>query len=144
LTRTKVFVAVGLVAAVIVTVCIVFVVAKRPSDCDTVRSMIDHNNQFNEHVESATAAAVEVDISEFLEWASQLDHLARQVQDPALAEQTGRLANLAHKHVGVVEQFRAAPAPDENSAAPQWAKDFSRFGQQFNTTLATLVQSCPA
>lgn len=144
MTRTKVFVAVGLVAAVIVTVCIVFVVSKRSSDCDTVRSMIDHNNQFNEHVESATATAVEVDVSEFRVWASQLDRLAGQVQDPALAEQAGRLANLAYEHVGVVEQFRAAPATDENSAAPQWAKDFSRFGQQFNTSLATLDQRCPA
>jgi hypothetical protein len=84
LTRTKVLVAVGLVTAVIVTVCIVLAISNRPTDCDTVGSMIDH------------------------------------------------------------EQFRAAPATDENSAAPQWAKDFSRFGQQFNTSLATLDKRCPA
>ena len=108
--------------------------------------MIAHNNQFNEHVESATSIGAEPGIGEYRDWASQLSHLAEQVRDPALAERATTLANLAEETVAVVEQFRvdAAPAPNQASAPPQYAQDYARIGKQFNTSLATLYENCPA
>ena len=145
MTRRKLLIA-GLVVAVVVTGCIVLVISKRSSDCDTVRSMIAHNNQFNEHVESAASIGTEPGIGEYRDWASQLSHLAEQVRDPELAERATTMANLAEETVPVVEQFLVdgAPAPNEASAAPQYVQDYSRIGQQFNTNLATLDQNCPA
>ncbi len=146
MTRRKLLIEGGLVVAVVVTVCIVLVISKRPSDCDSVRSMIAQNNQFHEHVKSATSTGAEPDISEYRYWASQLGHVAGQVQDPALGERASTLAKLAEEAVGVVETFLvdAGSAPNEASAAPQHVQDYSRIGQQFITNLATLDESCPA
>ena len=99
-TGRKLLIAGGLVVAVVVAVCIVLVISKRPSDCETVRSMIAHNNQFNERVEAATSSGAEPDISEYRDWASQLGHLAGQVQDPALGDRASTLAKLAEEAVG--------------------------------------------
>ena len=76
--------------------------------------MIAHNNQFNEHVESATSTAAEPGIGEYRDWASQLSHLAEQVRDPALAERATTLANLAQEQWQSLNsscRWRAGPQP---------------------------------
>ncbi|MGZ5390357.1 MAG: hypothetical protein ACXWD3_00485 [Mycobacterium sp.] len=146
MTRGKLLIAVGMVAAVAVAVCVLLVISRRPSDCDTVRSMIAHNNQFNEHVETATSAGTEPGIGEYRDWASKLDQLSDQIRDPALAEPAGNLANLAKEAATAVEKFLedGGQAADQASAPPQYVQDYGRIGQQFDATLATLDQKCPA
>jgi hypothetical protein len=133
-TRRKLLIA-GLVVAVVVAGGIVLVISKRSSDCDIVRSMIAHNNQFNEHVDSAASIGSEPGIGEYRDWASQLSHLAEQVRDPELAERATTMANLAEEAVPVVEQFLVdgAPDPTQASAPPQYLQDYSRIGPQFST-----------
>lgn len=143
MTRGKLLIAVGVVAAV--AVCVALVISKRPSDCDTVRSMIAHNNDFNEHVESATSSGVQTTNDDVRDWASHLHHLAEQVRDPALAEPAGNLANLADQAVAFSERFLAdEAAADHTSPPPPYIRDYSQLGKEFDTTLATLDRSCPA
>lgn len=145
MTRGKLLIAVGMVAAVAIAVCVALVISKRPSDCDTVRSMIAHNNAFNEHVESATSSGIQTTNEEVRDWASQLHHLAEQVRDPALAEPAGNLANLADQAVAFSERFLAdEAAADHTSPPPSYIRDYSQLGKDFDTTLATLDQKCPA
>lgn len=108
--------------------------------------MIAHNNKFNEHIDAAASAGTQPGIREYQDWALQIRQLAEQIEDPALADPARALANQADEGVIAIEGFLEDPdrSADRDSPAPQWAKDYSRVGEQFNATLTTLDQKCPA
>ena len=144
MTHGKLLIAVGVVLVVAVGVAVV--ILKRPSDCDTVRSMITHNNEFNEHVESATSRGVQTTLDEYRDWASQLDQLSDQIRDPALGEHAHALADLAEQAAAATAKFLddGGQSADQASPPPQYVQDYSRIGKEFDATLSTLDQSCPA
>lgn len=106
--------------------------------------MITHNNEFNKHIESATASGVQTSDDEVRDWASHLHHLAEQIRDPALAGPAGNLANLADQAVAFNARFQAdEAAADHTSPPPRYLQDYGRVSKEFETTLTTLDQSCP-
>ena len=145
MTRNRLRIGVGMVLTVALVVGVTLVISNSTSDCDTVRAMIAHNNEFNEHIDSAAADGVQPDVGEYQSWALQMRRLAEKVRDPALAERAHTVANLAEESVPMAEMYLE---DDEvgahyNSAPPQYIKDYSRIAGQFHEGLATLREKCP-
>ncbi|MGX9788712.1 hypothetical protein [Mycobacterium sp. MMS18-G62] len=137
----------GVIAAALIVIAVltvVFLANNRTPDCTTVRSMITYNDQFNQGIESATAANTQPSVEDYQNWASQLEKYAGEIHDQSLAQHANAMADLATRTVSVVKQFRSDPQTDEAppSAPPQYAKDYAQLGQEFNTNLVALEDAC--
>ena len=135
LTRGKLLIAVGVALVVAVAVCVLLVISRRPSDCDTVRSMIAHNNQFNEHVETAASAAHRTGYRRVSGLGVENGPTLRSNPGSRIAEPAGNLANLAKEAGAAVEKFLAdgGQVADQASAPPQYVQDASPNMPEYST-----------
>ncbi|OBB22009.1 hypothetical protein A5792_08290 [Mycolicibacterium peregrinum] len=135
------------VAAMVAVAGGVFVLSNRPaSDCAVVRSMLDYNKQFGEGVNAKTDAWTETTDSDYTQWATHLRGFADQIRDdPGLAEHADKLADLADQTVKLVPQARAdlSTQPQEATAPPPSAREYSRIAKEFNDNLVALDNACP-
>lgn len=139
--------AIGLIAILGATIAGVAVIHRPISDCAVVRSMIDYNEQFNQHVNKKSEDQTETPESDYAQWSERLRGFADQIHDnPDLAEKTDAIADLAGQYAVLVPKFRAessARSPLETNPSPSDA-ELSRIAKEFDDNLVALDNACPA
>ncbi|WP_141564361.1 hypothetical protein [Mycolicibacterium palauense] len=112
-------------------------------DCAFVREMIAVNHEHSTQVDAQANAGVQATQDEYQQWADRLGELAVEIDDPKLAPQAHRMADLAHQSVALNSAVLAelsAPQPTAGPAAGQYAQ----LNRQFLAQQDELVQACPA
>jgi len=113
---------------------------RTPSDCDTVRALIAHNDQFTEQARiPARADDAELTTTEqYRQWAARIEDYSAQLRDPALAARAGTAAGLAARTADLVPRYRAAP--DD----PAIAREYAEIGIEYGNAINRLEYACPA
>lgn len=133
----------GGVLAVIVVVVGVFAAVKLrsgpPSDCDTVRELLDYNRQFTEQTKtSARTNNPELSTTgQYRDWAAGLKDYASQIHEPGLSARANTAADLAAQTADLVPKYRANPDDVEVS------RQYARIGIEFGNAITGLDYACP-
>ena len=119
---------------------------KPPSDCQVVRAMIDYNKSQSRILANAfdPDQGKEPSVSDYQNWANQMQGYAARINAPNLAAQAQRLADEANKMTDLVKQARSdTSVPADPSAPPPWARPYADLSKQFHSDLAALNRACP-
>lgn len=132
----------GISAAVAVAVGVFAAVNLRsgpPSDCDTVRDLLDYNRQFSEQTKtSARTNNPELSTAgQYRDWAAGLKDYASRIHESGLSDRAQTAADLAGHIADLVPKYRADPDDVE------FSRRYARTGIEFGNAITGLDYACP-
>lgn len=105
-------------------------------ECHAVREFIAYNEDFNRQTWSITGLEPEPAPVDYQGWASRLQLLADDIEDPDLASHASSAADLADQFVALVTRSSTELTPEE-------LEDLSVLHQRFGSEISTLHEACP-
>lgn len=136
------------VALAVATVTAVAFVIWEPktSDCNLVRTMLDDNETHSREIATKfnSSASEEASISDYQNWATQMQHYAGQITDPQLMPHTERIASLASQTVTLARQARMETLQSNDRGTPNWVQNYASITSETVNEINALEALCPA
>lgn len=116
------------------------------TDCQVARAMIDYNKSQSRSLAKAfdPEQGKEASVSDYQNWASQMQGYASRIKAPDIAAHAQRLADEANQLTDLVKQARSdTSVPADPGAPPAWAQPYADLSKRFHSELTALNKACP-